>query len=81
MSEDDGMTSTDADTTPELALRIVRGNATAEETAAVVVAMAAVRSAPAGPGGRDPRPAWTAAARLEAAGARRVTSRADLTAP
>ncbi|MGI8875694.1 MAG: hypothetical protein ACR2KP_15510 [Egibacteraceae bacterium] len=56
---------------------VLRGRATAEETAAVVVALDAARRAEK----RTPRPArqaWLRAARTEAVGARPLASPADL---
>ena len=79
MSEDEAMTDDEGGAAAPVALRVIKGSASAEETAAVVVALAAVRSAPEGGEAPSGPAAWTLAARLEGVGARLVTSRADLT--
>lgn len=58
---------------------VVRGNATAEEVAAVVVALDAALARP-DPAARR-RPAWREAARREGVGGRLVRSPADLRLP
>jgi hypothetical protein len=56
---------------------VLRGRATAEEIAAVAVALDAARRAQRPPR-RPARPAWLRAARAEAVGARPLASPADL---
>jgi hypothetical protein len=59
----------------------ITGNPSAEEIAAVVVALDAAAATDAAAGRRVRRPAWQYAGRLEAVGGRIVRTPADLTAP
>jgi hypothetical protein len=62
-------------------LRIVRGAPSAEELAAVVLALAEARAADVAAAAPTPaRPAWRVAARHEALGARPAAAPADLRA-
>lgn len=59
----------------------ISGNPTAEEIAAVVMALDAAAASDAASQRRPRRPAWQYAGRLEAVGGRIVRVPADLTAP
>ena len=59
----------------------ISGNPSAEEVAAVVVALDTAAAADAAASRRSRRPAWQYAGRLEAVGGRIVRAPADLTHP
>lgn len=59
----------------------IDGNPSAEEVAAVVMALDAAAAADAAASRRPRRPAWQYAGRLEAVGGRIVRTPADLTHP